>query len=323
MKSIRKAIDIFTSDEKKSGIFILSLAIVMSIIDSIGIASILPFLGVLGDPSIIQTNEFLRKFYDMTSIFFSFDTNSFVIFLGFLSFFFIIFASLYRALFLYLSNKFIELRRYSISSRILDKYLNQPYFFFLNNDLGELKKNILSEVDIYIGNIIRPLFNLFTYSFVLIAITILLVLVNPYLTFISILFLISSYTLYFYIFQKKLLKLGNNVVEFNKDRFLVIEDTFNDIKTLKLSNKEEYFSDIFKKPSKKFSTVQALNSTINQIPKYLIEGLAFGGLIAIVIFYLIKFENINGGLLGKVIPIVGVFAFSAYRLQPSIFSIYT
>ena len=52
------------------------------------------------------------------------------------------------------------MRAYSIGKRLVEKYLNQPYSWFLSRHSADIGKTILSEVDQVIGNGINPLMEL-------------------------------------------------------------------------------------------------------------------------------------------------------------------
>ena len=63
MKAFKKAINLLTSHERKRGLLVLVLVMGMALLETAGVASIMPFLAVLGNPQIIETNPFLSVFY--------------------------------------------------------------------------------------------------------------------------------------------------------------------------------------------------------------------------------------------------------------------
>ena len=63
MKQLTKTISLFTYNEKRRAVFMVILVISMAFFEAIGIASVIPFLGVLGDPEIIQRNNTLFSVY--------------------------------------------------------------------------------------------------------------------------------------------------------------------------------------------------------------------------------------------------------------------
>ena len=56
MKNFKKLLFLLTSHERKGAGLLLIMMLIMAFLDMIGVASILPFMAVLSDPSIVETN---------------------------------------------------------------------------------------------------------------------------------------------------------------------------------------------------------------------------------------------------------------------------
>jgi hypothetical protein len=69
MQIFKKLLFLLTPDERISASFLLIMIIIMALLDMIGVASILPFMTVLTNPGLIETNYFLKKLYELFSIF--------------------------------------------------------------------------------------------------------------------------------------------------------------------------------------------------------------------------------------------------------------
>jgi hypothetical protein len=65
---------------------------------------------------------------------------------------------------------------YTIGKRFIEGYIHQPYVWFLNRHSAELGKNILSEVQNVILNVVMPFITIFSQGAVVIAIFVLLLL---------------------------------------------------------------------------------------------------------------------------------------------------
>ena len=61
MQNFKKLIFLLTSQELKSASFLLLMIIIMALLEMIGVASILPFIAVLTNPDIIESNLILNK----------------------------------------------------------------------------------------------------------------------------------------------------------------------------------------------------------------------------------------------------------------------
>jgi ATP-binding cassette, subfamily B, bacterial PglK len=103
----------------------------------------MPFLAVLGNPEMLETNPILSTLYAQTQAFGIKTPDDFLIALGLGASVLIIVSAAYRTLTHYAMNRYIEMRRHSIGSRLLETYLRQPYAFFLDRHSGDMSKNAL------------------------------------------------------------------------------------------------------------------------------------------------------------------------------------
>ena len=62
IQTLKKLLYLLTSHERKRMYLLIIMIIVMALLDTIGVASILPFLVVLTDPEIVQKNA-IKKLY--------------------------------------------------------------------------------------------------------------------------------------------------------------------------------------------------------------------------------------------------------------------
>ena len=69
METIKKFIYILTTKERKQAFLLLIMVIIMALLDTIGVASIMPFVAVLSNPLLIETNYFLNTLFEMSSTF--------------------------------------------------------------------------------------------------------------------------------------------------------------------------------------------------------------------------------------------------------------
>ena len=63
MKMFSKIWGLFNKSEKRKVKLLFFLMVLMSFFEILGLGSIMPFLTVLGDPSSIETNKYLKSLY--------------------------------------------------------------------------------------------------------------------------------------------------------------------------------------------------------------------------------------------------------------------
>ncbi len=319
MMEIFKKILFFLSplELKKAGLLMVMI-LIMAIIDMMGVASILPFVAVLTNPSLIETNLILNTIFQSSSVIGIKTTEEFILFLGILVFFILIFSLIFKATTIYVQVRFIQMREYSIGKRLLETYLNQPYSWFLNRNSADLGKSILSEVGLIAISGLAPMFNFITQIIVVISLISLLLLVDIKLTLIIILIVGGAYLLIFNLSRRFLNDIGKERLISNEQRFKAISEAFGASKEMKVGALEKVFSNRFSIPSLTYAKHQGTAQIINSLPRFFIEGVAFGGML-ILILYLVA----TVGTFMNAIPIIAVYAFAGYRLIPSIQQIYS
>ena len=183
-QTFKKILYLLTPKEHKNARLLLVMILFVALIDMIGIASILPFMAVLVNPGLIETNIVLNIMYQVSGNFGVENQQQFLFTLGILVFLILITSLSLKALTTYFELRFIQMTEYRVSQRLLKIYLCQPYSWFLNRHSADLGKAILSEVSIIIGNGIHPMLDLIAKSIVALTLIILLIIVDPKLAFI-------------------------------------------------------------------------------------------------------------------------------------------
>ena len=318
MKTLKKLFFIITPKERKQFMSLIFVVIIMAFLEMVGLASILPFMSVVTNPSIIETNYILNYIYNDFTIFEFESKIDFIIFLGLIVFLILIISLFFKALTAYIQAKFVQTSQFNISKRLVECYLNQPYAWFLNRHSADLGKNILSEVAAIVGSGIRPMVELIAKSIVAIMIIILLLLVNLKITIIASMVFVISYGLTFLYVNKFLKYYGNKRLESNRLRFNAIVEAFGATKEIKISGLEPVYISNFSRPAKIYAESQVISSIISQIPRYILEAVAFGGILLLMLYFIFITGDFNNS-----IPLISMYAFAGYRLMPALQQIYS
>jgi ABC-type bacteriocin/lantibiotic exporter with double-glycine peptidase domain len=317
MKIFKKLLFFLSPQEKQKANLILILILIMALTDMIGVASIMPFMAVITNPGIIETNSALNKLFDLLNIFGVNTINEFIFVLGILVFVLLIFSLSLKAITSYFQYRFIMMRDYSIGKRLIETYLRQPYSWFLNKNSAELGKSILSEAALVAQQGIGPLMNLIAQGAVTFALIILLILVDLKLTLIVSLVIGGAFFLIAYFFTKFINRIGKERFITNQQRFKIVNEAFGAFKEAKLGGLEDFFIKKYSHNAFKNAKHQASMSILGELPRFFIEALAFGGMLLFVLYIISQ-----NGIFVDAIPLISVYAFAGYRLIPSIQRVY-
>jgi ABC-type multidrug transport system fused ATPase/permease subunit len=314
MSTLKKLLSLLTKQERKRLILLIGMTMIMALLDMVGMASIMPFMSVLANPQLVESNFFLNTAYKTLDFV---DPTTFLFFLGLVAFTLLIVSLTFKAFYIYLQTCFALLCEYSIGKRLVEGYLHQPYSWFLNRHSAELGKTILSEVSVVIATGIMPLLTLIAQVVVTITLMILLLVVDPLLAFSVFLLVGFAYGIIFTVTRGWLKQLGGARISANQERYTVISEAFSASKEVKVAGLENVYIQRFATPAKKFAVTQAKAQLIAQLPRYILEAIAFGGMLVVMLYLMVQ----SGGF-ANALPIVALYAFVGYRLMPALQQIY-
>ena len=317
MHTIKNLIFLLTPHERKRALVLLIMILIMALLDMIGVASILPFIAVLTNPTLIETNLFLNSLYQALFIF-GVETNQHFIFaLGILLFLLLVISLSFKALTIYFQVKFIEMCEYNISKRLVEGYLNQPYSWFITQHSADLGTKVLSEAGQISGGGIKPLIEIIAKGAITLALIVLLIFVDPKLTLIIGLMLSGSYLIIFYIIRKQLSKIGKERLKNNQLRYKIVSEAFGATKEVKVGSLEKIYTDLFTNSAKIFAQSNSFAQVIAQLPRYFLETIAFGGVLILMLYMMSQSGSFNEAL-----PIISLYVFAGYRLMPALQQVY-
>ena len=311
MPSLFRQLNSLFNRRERGQLTILAIALVVRAgVEMVGVGSIAPFMSVVADPSVMQSNAWLRGAYEM----FGFTSSTaFLTALGVAVIVVLAVANTFSALALWGMLRFSYGMHHRLSNRLLRGYLAQPYSFFVERNSASFSKTILTEVMQVIQGVMTPVLNITARSLVVVALVGLLIVLDPMLAVVIVIVLSGAYGGLYVLVRVKQRRLGRERVAANQERFKVTGEAFGGIKDVKVLGREDAFAARFAPASWTFSKATASNAVIAQLPRYLFETIAFSGIVMIVLYYLQAGEG-----LAQILPTISLYAFAGYRLMPEL-----
>ncbi|MFT3848117.1 MAG: ABC transporter ATP-binding protein [Propionivibrio sp.] len=313
--TVKRILRLLSVEERRRGYLLLIMVIIMTMLDTVGVASILPFMSVLTDPGLVSSNRYLAFVY--RELGFS-SPETFLTFLALTVFLLLILSTAFKALTTYRLLSFSQMQEYEIGRRLVAGYLRQPYEWYLNQHSAELGKTILSEVGQVTNGSLVPLMQLIAQSAVALAIVSLLVSVNPEVAALMIFGLGAVYAIIYLSLRSYLIRIGRARVTSNLQRFQVTQETFSGIKDVKVAGLEHVAMERFDGPARSYAQYQTTSQVASQIPRYAFEIIALGGML-FVAMYTMR----NTGGLSAALPLMALYGLAGFRLLPALQQIYT
>lgn len=310
LKTIRKLLFLLTSQERKRALLLLVMIVIMAALDVVGVASIMPFMAVLSNPGVIETNALLSYTYSVMGFK---NPADFMFFLGIVVIVVLVLSLTFKAITTYAQLRFSLMREYTIGKRLIESYLNQPYAWFLNKHSANLGNTILTEVNQVMGSAMAPMMNVIAQGLLSLALLVLLVIMNPMIAFIVGAVLGITYAIIYYLMRNVLLRIGLDRVKASEAKYKAVNEAFAGIKEIKIGGLESTYVERFGRPAELFAKSHALIQVIVQIPRFAIEAVAFGGMLLMVLYLMSGSGGFASGL-----PIVALYSLAGYRLMPAL-----
>ena len=315
-QTFRKLRNLLLARERRNIFLVFAMMLVLGLLEAAGVASIMPFVAMLMNPAIVHSNTYLAALYARLA--FS-DANAFLLFLAATVFVAVVGRIAFAALTQYAIIRYCAALSYSLSTRLLEKYIRQPYVWFLHHHSSDLGKSILSEVDEVINGSLVPGLLSLTRVVVTLSIVGVLIAVAPAIVVLVMLVLCGAYAATYLGIRNYLSRIGHEGRAANRERFRIAHDVLVGIKEVKVSGLEGTYLQRFRAATHRLARRKAATKVIGQLPRHVFEAVAHGGLLIAVMLLL----ALSRGDVSKVLPIVALYAFAGLRLLPALQEVYS
>ena len=214
INKIRLILTLMNPCDKKQLALIALIGVLDSIINVVGIASILPFISVISEPNLINTNEYIIEFKHITGI----DTQFGVILsFGLFSFFMILMANVIGGLDAWFSLKFSYFKEKELGEKLLLNYLSIDELSFNKKNIPEAIKNILTEIDRVILDTLFACLEMLSNFLMAVLIFSMLLFLDVLAAIVITAILLSVYLVIYHFSSDKLEKLGREFSDIETD----------------------------------------------------------------------------------------------------------
>jgi len=314
IKVIKKLYEILDKRERWLTVLVFSFMILVSFIETLGVASIMPFMAVLSNPDIVNTNQYLSAIY----AYFEFDSSkSFLYFLGVVFLVVVVGSLLLKAVAFWTQAKFSHSRNHSWSCRLINNYIKQEYDWFLSKHSSALGASVLHEINKLVHGVLFPSMQLVSNILVVLFLMGLMILADPMIALISGSVLGFSYILLFISVRRHIQKIGVESRDANRERFKVAQEAFGGVKDVKVAGLENVYVEKYRKPSLEMNRRDIKIKLLGELPSFLMQAIILGGVMLMLLYLL----SSRGGL-QQALPIFSLFAFAGYRLMPALQQVY-
>ena len=292
---------------------VLAMIMLNGLLQLVGVTSVFPFFSLAADPDRIRRSPVGSSLLHLLP---PMDTNHLMVLTGLFAIVMLFTASIGSMVSDHLRIKYAFGLCHWLRKRIFASYARQPYSYFLRRNSAEMAQQ-LWDVQTFIGNVLMPVGEFLSRLVLVMLLLAGVFYVQPWIALGAFLLFGGFYFAVFVWLRPRTRAVGvalkEHEVGFAKNTLQFL----NGIKTVFVHDKSSFFMDEAMVHSSQMGKYQSKTPIYSSGPRYLIEPIAFGSLVAIVIILAIQ-----GRPFADILPNLSVMALAAYRLLPALQMLY-
>lgn len=309
LQIIKKLKILLDKKQKRTMAGLVVMMIIGAFLQTAGVGMLVQAVNVVIDPQVLEKSSLARGFYDFLGCR---DFKSFSVTV--MSLLVVTFAV--KNTFLYVQQKltfaFVYTNQFSTSERMMRNYLRRGYEFYLNADTAVVQRNITSDVNNMYALILALLqllsdgvMSLFVISYCLMT--------NGVMTVLLAASLLVLMLLIKRVLKPVMYKAGKDNQDYYSGLFKWISQTVQGVKEVKITCKEQYFVDAYRKCGRGYVNAVQRYSLYNNIPKLLIETVCIGVMMGYMIVL-----TLMGTATENMLEVLSTLAAAAFVLLPAV-----
>lgn len=299
---------------RKKLAFVFAVMLSQGLFLVIGVTSIFPFLALASDPASLRDSSLGSHILDWLP---AMSDRSMLIAAGLFAVVMLIVSNGLLLLGEIVRIRYVEGLGHWLRIRLLSRMASNPYHYFLHRNTGELLKKAVQDVRQMIAGVLLPILDVLSRTLTVLMLVVGLLFVDPWVTLIAALVFGGFYLLSFRFLKGGRASISARLKLANRGAMREAQQLLGGIKVVKVHQAERAFIERYREHSFIQATQNKWIPIFTNTPRYLIEPLAFGGMVIAVLIFAVQGES-----LVALLPKLGVMAFAAYRILPNLQALY-
>jgi ABC-type multidrug transport system fused ATPase/permease subunit len=303
--------DLFKGRERWLLAGVFGMSVVSALLETLGVAAVVPFMSLVLDPTALDKYPLFMNIARGLGVT---TPRGALLLLGGVTVGLVALGNAVSGLNLWVQLRFSARTETRLAAALFAGYLAQPYAFHTRRDAASLMKVILTDVNTAMNAVLVPVMVACSRGLMAIGVVSLLFLKDPAAASFVILVLVFSYWAVFQVVRVWQYRLGITHNEASLERQRASQEGLGGVKELKVLGREREAADRFEMATAKATRARASNSTAAQLPRYVLEAVAFGGILLVTLALVAK----GTGSAQALVPSLALYAFAGYRLLPAV-----
>lgn len=306
---LRKVYSLVRPYGRKKLLLVAGVIVIQGLVEVAGVASIFPFLALATNPEEFRSSWLGRLLLEKLP---PMDDSSLLFAAGITSLLVLVFSNGLRLFGTYVGARYGQGFGHWLRVRMLEEMVTQPWSFFLENNTGVLLKKVAGDVMLFVNQVLLAILEGFSRLVSVVFLVAMMLFIDAKVALSAGLVVLVFYALVFRVLGRLRRRLSDQAKDGLRGAMQEGQQVLGGIKPIKVSSGESYFLKRYGRFSRVLAHVGVRLPLVQNGPKYLLEPIAFGGLIAFMLV-----NAAQGKDLVTLAPLLGVIGFAAYRLLPA------
>ena len=307
LRPFRQLYLILPPSSRKGLYGVVTVSLFSALFETASVASILPFMAIVMDPGIITRYVWIEQLINALGIH---TQQHAVIAAGGLTICVLALGNAVSASNLWAQTRYIAKARQALSSELFAGFMRLPYSFHLERDTASLSRVLGSDVESALGGFLASLLGVVAKGlsgFVLLSF---IVIVDPLVALGTVVVLGGGYMFVYRLIRVRQSRLGAKMMESSVALGRATLEGFAGIKELRVLGRESTSTSSYNEVLSTLVKTQAQNLLAAALPRYVIEVIAYAGIVAVTLAFVLKGEGTAA------IPSLALYALAGNRLVP-------
>ena len=298
-----------TRRDKITLLILLGMTILSSVIETVGIGIIMPFITFASNPSLLLENQYGSMIYH----FFGFSSTQAFMFAfsgALIAFYF--FRLIYNTFYSYFINQFAFRKYHNLAFRLYQRILRSSFLDFANKNSDIIRRSIITDA-LSTSHYIRNFLLLYSEFFTIAFLYSILLIVSWKMTLVLTCILALKVFLITQTISKIIKRRGEERVKIEGGFLGLLSNSFGNFKIIKIKDAQSKLEEDFLDKGYNRARIEIATQTLIELPRNLLESFGFVILIACVAYILYRYEDASA-----VLPIMSMYALALYKVLPSV-----
>lgn len=312
--AVKQCLALLDPDERRRWLLLLPFGLLAAGLEAAGAALIFTLIRFVSDPASIRDEAWMSRLIDLTGV--EADQDFLIVFSAAVAIFYLI-KNATLIFQTYFTSKCAGLSVDSLANRLLRGYLLAPYTHHLGRNSSDLIRNTNDSVVTVYRSMLMALVHAVSELSLLAALLSVLVLAAPAVTLLAVGGVAVLVLFFLRLTQSWLVGWGHESHQLHGRMLSELRQSLAGIKEVKVLGRERFFMDTYANLRGRLSQLIWRRNTLETAPRLTMETFFVMAVVLVIMVYEQR------GSSREVVPVLGLFAYTGFRMLPGIHRIVT